>query len=539
VNWIRVAALVLPVVLNLSGQIPAAAPAAPAQAPAPETPPEDPLGRSTPYGTVTGFLKAASVNDNVRAAQYLNARTNKAQELAPQLKSVLDWGLSGNLSGISRNPEGKLSDNLPPTRERIGKIETPAGELEMELERQEPKNSPPIWLFSAQTLRDIPDIYKELEERDIARAIPANLREITLLGIPLWRWLLALIGVVVALVSASIVSRVVMALVQPVLRKYFKEDLPKGNNALRWPIRLLLIAVAFEIISAYSVTLLARGRWSDWANAFLVLGIAGFLTACSDLYSEAKARSLLWSHKAGQITMLNLTRRVFKIFVALTALVILLHMMGVNVQNMLAGLGIGGIALALAAQKTLENVFGGISLIMREAIRVGDSCKIGDQIAAVEDIGLATTRVRTLDRTIISVPNAQLSTQNVENLSLRDKGWFHQVFGLRYDTTAEQMRAVLAGILKVLRSDSRVEESSARARFIQFGSSSYTIEIFAYIYRTDWAQILEVQEDLLLRILDVVESSGTAIAVPIVVGDKAASMPPPSPQLPSAELEAK
>lgn len=515
----RLTALAVFSAVLVSAQVPAAAPSAAA----PAEQPEDPLGRSTPYGTVNGFLKAASADDYARAAEYLNVRGNRAQEIATQLKSVLDWGLTGNLGSVSRNPEGKVNDSLPAQREKIGVIETPAGEVEIVLERLEPRNSLPIWLFSAQTLRDVPVIYKEIEDRDVARVLPAALRELKFLDIPLWRWLGATCGLVLALVSSSLVSRLLMALMQPALRKYFRDDLPKGNDALRWPIRLILIAAGLKIFSVYSVTLLARNRWSDWANAIAIVGFSWLLTRISDLLSEVKARNLIWQQKAGKITMLNLSRRVFKIVVAITALVLLLRMGGVNVQSMLAGLGIGGIALALAAQKTLENVFGGISLIMREAIRVGDSCMIGDRTATVEDIGLGTTRVRTLDRTVISVPNAQLSTQNLENLTMRDKGWFHQVFGLRYDTTPQQMRAVLAGIDKVLRSDSRVEESTARVRFIEFGTSSFNIEIFAYIFRSDWAAILEVQEDLLLQVLEVIEEAGAKIAVPIVIDDRVSS----------------
>ena len=118
--------LALPVALVAFAQVP------PSPAPAaPEAQLEDLLGRSTPYGTVTGFLKAVSGNDLPRAVQYLNVRGKNAQETAEQLKAVLDWGLSGNLASVSRNPEGKASDGLPAARERLGKVVTAAGELDI------------------------------------------------------------------------------------------------------------------------------------------------------------------------------------------------------------------------------------------------------------------------------------------------------------------------------------------------------------------------------------------------------------------------
>ena len=153
----------------------------------------------------------------------------------------------------------------------------------------------------------------------------------------------------------------------------------------------------------------------------------------------------------GKLAIVALARRLFKILVILVIAIILLRDAGVNVTAMLAGLGVGGVALALAAQKTLENLFGGISLIMREAIRVGDFCKVADQTGTVEDIGLGSTRLRTLDRTLVSVPNAQVSQMNLENISLRDKFWLHHTLELRRDTSPDQMRYVLGNTLERVR----------------------------------------------------------------------------------------
>jgi MscS family membrane protein len=116
----------------------------------------------------------------------------------------------------------------------------------------------------------------------------------------------------------------------------------------------------------------------------------------------------------------------------------------------LAGLGVGGIAVALAAQKTLENVIGGASIIFDGAVRVGDLLKVGETLGTVEDIGLRSTRLRTFDRTVFTVPNGQIANVSLENLSLRDSFWFHHIFSLRYETTAAQMRSVPQGITGLL-----------------------------------------------------------------------------------------
>src|SRR6185436_9294793 len=129
---------------------------------------------------------------------------------------------------------------------------------------------------------------------------------------------------------------------------------------------------------------------------------------------------------------------------------IVLAYFGVDPTAALAGLGIGGIAVALSAQKTLENVIGGVSIVFDKAVRVGDVVKVGDTSGTVDYIGLRSTRIRTNDRTILSVPNGQIATVNIETLSTRDKFWFHHFVGLRYETTASQMRAVLKGVCDLL-----------------------------------------------------------------------------------------
>jgi MscS family membrane protein len=186
----------------------------------------------------------------------------------------------------------------------------------------------------------------------------------------------------------------------------------------------------------------------------------------------------------------------------------------VNLTAALAGLGVGGIAVALAAQKTLENVIGGISVICDQTVRVGDRVRVCDKDGFVEDIGLRSTRIRTDDRSVISVPNGQLATAILENISLRDKFWFHHALRLRYETSASTMRCTLDGIKTYLEQNPRVERKSARVRFISFGPSSLDVEIFAYIFADDWPQFLETQQQLLLAIMDNVQRAGASIAIP-------------------------
>jgi MscS family membrane protein len=317
-----------------------------------------------------------------------------------------------------------------------------------------------------------------------------------------------------ALVSASLVTRGLIRLVRPAIRRITGQKEDRYLHSLRRPLRLLFLALAGRLLGHLAVSLLAR---TIWVRVSYVVAIAGFtwlLLQLSDILSELRSRQLLRQHATDQIAVLALVRRLFKIVVLFLAVVILLHGAGINVSAVLAGLGIGGIALALAAQKTLEDLFGGITIITREALRVGDFCQLAGETGTIEDIGLGSTRVRTLDRTIVSIPNAKVSQMSLENYSMRDKIWFHHVFGLRYDTSPEQLRQVLGKTDDMLRGNPKVERESARIRLIEFGASSLTLEIFAYINITDYTAFLDAQQDLLLQIMEIVAGSGTSIALP-------------------------
>jgi MscS family membrane protein len=477
---------------------------------------EDPFGRDSPRGCVLGFLRAAERGDYSQAAQYLDTRATppQAEELARQLQVVLNHGLSSNVDNLSRVAGGNVKDDLRENRDRAGFVLTTFGRLNILLDRIQRSSGPPIWLFSSETLRDVPRAFEEFNAPGIERFIPRILREVKVFSLPLWRWLAIILAVTLALVSAALVTRALIRLVRPAVRRMTGQKDDRYLHFVTGPIRLLFLALAMRVLAYLAISVLARAIWIRVSAVLAIAGFSWLLLRLSDILSELRSRQLLRRQATDQIAILALARRLFKILVLFLGVVILLHGAGVNVSAMLAGLGIGGIALALAAQKTLENLFGGITIITREAVRVGDFCKFADEIGTIEDIGLGSTRVRTLDRTIVSIPNAKVSQMNLENYSMRDRIWFHHVFGLRYDTSPEQVRQVLGQTNEMLRSNPKVERESARIRLIEFGPSSLTLEIFAYITITDYTAFLDVQQDLLLRIMDIIAASGTSIALP-------------------------
>lgn len=188
--------------------------------------------------------------------------------------------------------------------------------------------------------------------------------------------------------------------------------------------------------------------------------------------------------------------------------------LGLPVYGIVAGLGVGGLAIALAAQSTIENLIGGLNLFADKPIRVGDFCKYGDDIGTVEAIGIRSTRIRGIDRTLTTIPNAVLAKVPIVNFAVRDRMLLKAVIGLRYETRPEQLRHVLAKLRELLLAHPKVTPEPARVRLIGFGASSLNLEVFAYIDTQDWNEFLEIQEDIHLRMMDVVAASGTGFAFP-------------------------
>jgi MscS family membrane protein len=189
---------------------------------------------------------------------------------------------------------------------------------------------------------------------------------------------------------------------------------------------------------------------------------------------------------------------------------------------------VGGLAIALAAQKTIENLFGGISVIGDRPVLVGDFCRFGTHIGTVMDIGLRSTRIRTLDRTIVSVPNSQFSAMELENFSARDKIWFHVTLNLRRDTTSDQLLQVLSAVREILKHHSKLETGDIPVRFTGIGTYSLDLEIFAYAATSDYDVFLGIQQELLLEMLQAVEHAGVALAVPLLESTHARELEPAS-----------
>ena len=494
-------------VISLQAQKPLAAPQAPAEPQKPEVI-ADPLGRDTPRGTVTGFLDAARKGDLERAAQYLNFRGQNAETVARQLYDVLDARLPARLMRISDAPQGSGS-SLTPNQEIIGTIEGSTTH-DIVLERVTRGESPPIWLFSRATLETAPALHEEIVSSTSDRPIPSFLITTRVGSLRLIDFVALIVGLPAMYFVTVLLNRALMGL----FRRGWQTAAGPGANILPLPARLLLVTIGGTVFAArLPLSLSIRQLWSNLATVLTGVTVAWLLVLANAEVEAHLVRRLSPSETAAS-SLLRLLRRGVDVLIVFAAVLMMLRQFGVDPTPALAGLGVGGIAVALAAQKTLENVIAGASLIFDKAVRVGDFMKMGDVVGTVDQIGLRSTRIRTLDRTLVSVPNSQIASASLETLSARDKFWFHPVVPLRFDTTPEQLQRILEDVRRLLREHERVDLPSARVRFFRLGPFSLDIEVFAYLFAIDWDQFLEMQEGLLSNITAIVSRSGTSIAFP-------------------------
>ncbi len=337
----------------------------------------------------------------------------------------------------------------------------------------------------------------------------------SVLELGLWQWIT--LAALVAL--AWFISVLIIKTAFRILLSIARHSKTSWNTALfdrlRVPARLAT-TVALFYGGAFALQLPdhADAVVSVVCKVLIVVSIAWLLARLVDLFSSYVESRLTASGNTATITLLPLGRRTAKVFIGILAALSVLQNLGFNIGGLLAGLGIGGLAVALAAQKTLENLFGGFVLVADRPVRIGDFCRAGEHLGTIEDIGIRSSRIRTLDRTLVCVPNAELSTVRIENYGVRDKMRLYTVLQLGYDSSPDQMRYLLVELRSMLYAHPKTLPDPCRVRFINFGAHSLDIEIFVFIETADWNEFTGIREDIYLRILDIVAESGAYFAYP-------------------------
>lgn len=484
--------------------------------------PADEHDRGVPRSAMRGFLAAALEGDYARAAEYLDLRRLDAQErergavLARQLKFVLDQELWFEIDKLSQHPEGHSGDGLPSYRDRVGTLHTEEGPVDVLLQRVPRGAGISVWKISSDTVARIPGLYDEFGYGVLEEWLPAWMLESNVFAIALWQWLGLMVLIVLAFLVSWLVANAVLVLGRPIVARSQTDFDDRLLAAVLGPLRLVIGILVFHLGTLpLGLAVPARRVLTGMMTALTFLAFTWLVFRVIDIFGNVVEKRFEERGVGSADRFVPLGRRALKGSVGVLALLVAVDSFTpFDVTALIAGLGVGGIAVALAAQKTLENVFGYLMLVGDHPVAEGDFCRFGDQVGIVEEFGLRSTKVRTLDRTVVTVPNAEFSSMKLENFAKRDRIRFHTVLGLRYETTPDQLRHVLVEIRRLLLSHAKVLRDPARVRFVGFGAYSLDVEITSYVSTSDWAEFLAVREDLLLRLMDIVASSGSGFAFP-------------------------
>lgn len=465
-----------------------------------------------------GLLKSVQREDYKTAAHYLQApdRNTNLEQRAKEIRA-LQGKFTIYLALLSDDPNGTVDPGLRPGQVRAGVLASGEATTDVILVRVDDPAFGKIWLMSKETVASIPKLYAQVETdapTAAARIIPARLTSRRMLGMSLAQWLGWLISIPVSYLLAWLL---VLSLAAPVrIRRKLQNLSPHSSWETRLGLPLRCInAILLHGLFVYLLQppLLYRFYYFRIV-ATLFMGCVVWLvkTITDQGFEHAVSRSRS-QHKGGE-SILVLMQRITHIVLLTIALLVVLSLFGFNVKTTLAGLGIGGLAIALAAQKTLENLIGGISLLMDKAIHVGDFCRIGDQLGTVEDIGLRSLKLRTLDQNLSVVPNGSLAQMQFLNMTRRGKLLINQSFSLRIETRAEQLRTVLDRVQSLLDQHPSIEPGSCRVRVRSFVGAAFELELFAYVMIGDFAQFTVIRQQVILKIAEIVEASGTRFAAP-------------------------
>ena len=452
------------------------------------------------------------------AARYLVLPTgeeSRGPALASRLRAVLERHLDIDTDAVSPLSGGSPQDGLPAGVDAVGSVPDGRGGQAPVFVVRTRDAAGSYWAFSRHTVSRIDGWYDALPDRWVRDWMPNELQLYGPKGLMWWQWL----ALPVLLVLALVLGRVLGVLTSALLHRLFLRTPTEWDERLlrrTSPALTLLwtVAVATALLPWLALLSEARRFIQSLLGGIATLAVFWALWRSVDVWAQFLMERPWAEVNPSARSLLSVTRNLAKFFVAVGGLVATLGAFGYPVATVLAGLGIGGIALAFGAQKTIENLFGSISLASDQPFRVGDFVRIEDFVGNVERIGMRSTQIRTLDRTLISIPNGKLAEMRIEDFASRDRVRLNATIGVVYETTRAQIEHIVAGMEEVLRDHPRIWPDTIVVRFAGFGTSSLEIEVLAWFRTSDFNVFRDCRQDVLLGFMRVVEESGSRFAFP-------------------------
>ncbi len=486
-----------------------------AASPAGEATPEPvPPELSSPRQTVATFLEAMPEASPLRPdLERLARSTLDLADLNSLTRNERGADLARRLYAILQ-VLGVVAGGLPDEAAGDTVVAARWAEGEIVLARQQDGS----WLFSRQTLASVPQMYDRLMEAgrisSPSQDMPAMLRQ-RVAGLMAWQWLSLVLLVLSGLVLARLVctglchlgrawlkrhevqadDRMVVRVLRPVAWLVFSLLLMAGLPLMHLPETVLVVLLLLlRFAAAVSGVLIAYHGVDPVSLAFRKLVVQG----------DAQADDML----------VPLIRRTSKVVIVVFGVIFVAQNLGLNVWSLFAGFSIVGAAVALAGQDTVKNLFGSITVLFDRPFRVGDMVKVGEVDGVVEDLGFRSTRIRTLYDSVVTVPNAQFLTSNVDNLGARRARRFTATLGVLYSTPPQRLEAFCEGVRELVRQHPYTRKDDFHVCVNGLGASSIDILLYVFFTCPDWGTELAERHRLILDTLRLAADMGLEFAFP-------------------------
>jgi len=475
----------------------------------------DNLGRDTPRSSFVGFLKATEKFDFVTASEFIDlrnlprsVRNFSGEELARQLDFIIKRGMKIDVTHLSRKPSGQVVDGLPDYRDELGHLVSGDGEQVLYLQKVPGLEDNYIWKVSNASIALVPELYDYFSYPEWVESVRVHLPEDAgFLGIELYKWVIVLGVTIILLPIFWLIGFALSWLIS------------RPGSPLHVSIRRLftrpLTLLAVMIITGNLLKELGLGAKAQAlveTKTLMTFVVVWLIFSLIDLIREKRREAFIAQGRSDAHILGRPMANALKLFTLLIAVLVWLSNSGINISTLLAGLGVGGVALALALQKPIEDLLGAVSIYSQQPIITGDLCKYGGILGRIEEIGLRTTRIRTLNNTLVSVPNCLIAHGAIENYSAREKMLYHPELPLRYDASQEQMQTIIDEIGQMARDHEGVITDSVRIRFTEFSENSMIIKARIYVDTSDFSTYLQVVTDLNMGIMKIVQDNGAHFA---------------------------
>ncbi len=333
------------------------------------------------------------------------------------------------------------------------------------------------------------------------------------LGTPLYKWAIALVIFILFLLLRKIFSRIIVNSIKTVVSRTKTSIDDKILSMIESPLRFLFIVIGLWIVLDI-LSIQADIAQHIVRSMFIILvfwvfynGINVFST---DIYTFSEKFGKELAKEVGSFLIKSV-----KVFIVIIAILAVLQEWGINVTALIASLGIGGLAIALAAKDTAANLFGGLTILADKSLKIGEWIKVGSVEGIVEDLGMRTTKIRTFEKSLVTVPNQYIANNPIENFSRRDVRRIKMTIGLVYSTPPDTVRKIVKEIKQMLQEHPGIAKNQTLLVFFdKFSDSSLDIFIYTFTNTANWIEYMAIKEDINLKIMDIVERNGSSFAFP-------------------------